>query len=1128
VSVARRLTHTLDRLVAIEAPLPVVGVRALLGHARPWMADSRRAVAGVVALALVASAASALAPLVVMHFVDAVADVAAAPVTGRAALLPPVLAALAALAAVELATAALPRLVDAHTGRVRLALDLALRARVTARIHQLPLAWHQRQSVGGTITRVNTAVSGLVAAVADLAFKAVPALAYLALAGAALVRLDWRLALVVCTLAPVPALIGLRAAPEQAQRDRALLAHWSATFGRWAEVLAGMRTVKGFAMEAAEERRFLDAVRAGNARVVRGAAKDARTAWWQGLAGAAARLAVACVGGWLVLRGHATVGVIVAGLQYVAGLFAPIQGLTGVYATVRRAGVAVETVSAILEAPDALADAPGARDLVVTAGAVEFRHVSFGYDAARPVLHDVSLVVHPGETVALVGPSGCGKTTLVSLLERLHAPTCGRILIDGQDVGAVTQRSLRRQVGTVVQDVHLFRDTVLANITYGCPGATRADAEGAARAAHAHEFILRLPQGYDTVVGERGAGLSGGQRQRLAIARALLKNPPILVLDEATSALDHESEALVQAALARLTRGRTTIVVAHRVSTVVDADRIVVLRDGHVEDVGTHAELLARGGYYARLFARHARGGLVEPAGGAAGDAGGDSGRARQPPTPGRCRWPERAATAPSATAPACRPPRRRPTLPGVAPLPAVPADLPWLAVASAALGVHATAAGALLALDARNPRVRAYAGFAGALCLWLALAAAQATGRAPAGVLPATSAAAHLLPAAFLAFALRLRGAVTTARLGALAAVAVLAAPFAVTGSPWHREAAAVAVARDRVGRGRRARRAHAGAGRRHRRGERRPRAAAAARRARRAARRHRARPARRRRARRVAAHPGRRVGGAGARPRRRHAVPALRARRARRAHRRARPRRGGARAPRPARRDRRDRGARGAQPAHRHPLARPAPRRRRGGGARAAGALRGPHRQRGRPARRFVGGMLALARRDAIGDASGDRPGGAPEPAPSTDVRALFDDVEALVAARLARRGVRLDATTTVAALAAPRGPLAQILLNLLLNAIEHSPAGARVHVHAEALAHGAARLTVRDRGPGLPPDAADTLFTPFAPGARGTGLGLALVRRVADAHGWRVEAANEAEGGARFDLVLPTGMP
>jgi ATP-binding cassette, subfamily B, bacterial len=207
--------------------------------------------------------------------------------------------------------------------------------------------------------------------------------------------------------------------------------------------------------------------------------------------------------------------------------------------------------------------------------------------------------------VALVGPSGCGKTTLVSLLARLYAPTAGRVLVDGLDVRECTQQSLRRQVGTVMQDVHLFNDTILANITYGSEGATREQAEAAARAANAHEFIERLPAGYDTLLGERGAGLSGGQKQRIAIARALLKDPPILVLDEATSALDNESEALVQLALRALTQGRTTLVVAHRLSTVVDADRIVVLRHGRVEAQGTHTELLARGGYYARLFTRH-------------------------------------------------------------------------------------------------------------------------------------------------------------------------------------------------------------------------------------------------------------------------------------------------------------------------------------------------------------------------------------------------------------------------------------------------------------------------------------------------------------------------------------------
>ncbi len=276
--------------------------------------------------------------------------------------------------------------------------------------------------------------------------------------------------------------------------------------------------------------------------------------------------------------------------------------------------MSLEAVTSILDAPDPVAAAPGAPDLVVTQGAVTFDRVCFDYGDGRPVLRDVSLAIAPGQTVAFVGPSGCGKTTLVSLLERLHAPTTGRVLVDGADLRACTRASLRRQVGTVMQDVHLFNDTLLANITYGTPGATREQAEAAARAANAHEFIRQLPQGYDTVVGERGAGLSGGQKQRIAIARAVLKDPPILVLDEATSALDNDSEAQVQAALRRLTRGRTTLVVAHRLSTVVDADRIVVLREGRIDAVGSHAELLAQGGWYAQLFARHARGAAGEAA----------------------------------------------------------------------------------------------------------------------------------------------------------------------------------------------------------------------------------------------------------------------------------------------------------------------------------------------------------------------------------------------------------------------------------------------------------------------------------------------------------------------------------
>jgi ATP-binding cassette subfamily B protein len=247
-------------------------------------------------------------------------------------------------------------------------------------------------------------------------------------------------------------------------------------------------------------------------------------------------------------------------------------------------------------------DPPGAGELRVTAGSVRFERVSFAYDAERPILHDLGFEIPAGKTVAVVGPSGAGKSTLARLLYRFYDVSGGAITIDGQDIRQVTQASLRRAIGIVPQDTVLFNDTVEYNIAYGRPGASRAEVEAVARAAHIHDFIAATPKGYDTMVGERGLKLSGGEKQRVAIARTLLKNPPILIFDEATSALDSANERAIQAELRAVSHGKTALVIAHRLSTVVDAHEIVVLEAGCIVERGAHAELLARGGRYAQMW----------------------------------------------------------------------------------------------------------------------------------------------------------------------------------------------------------------------------------------------------------------------------------------------------------------------------------------------------------------------------------------------------------------------------------------------------------------------------------------------------------------------------------------------
>jgi ATP-binding cassette subfamily B protein/subfamily B ATP-binding cassette protein MsbA len=301
-----------------------------------------------------------------------------------------------------------------------------------------------------------------------------------------------------------------------------------------------------------------------------------------------------------VMRGEMTVGAIVLFISYLASLYAPIEAIMYTGSTVQNAAGSARRILEILRTPPGVIDKPNAAPLRSANGHVQFENVSFNYVEGQPVLRNVSLSVEAGETIALVGPTGAGKSTLVSLVPRFFDPTEGRVLIDGQDLRDVQLASLRSQVALVLQEPFLFPLTVAENIAYGRPDASRTEIEAAARAAKADEFICRLPQGYDTVLGERGANLSGGERQRLTIARALLKDAPILILDEPTTALDAATEALILEAVRALIRGRTTFIIAHRLATVQHADRIVVLQDGAVVESGTHHQLVRQNGLYRR------------------------------------------------------------------------------------------------------------------------------------------------------------------------------------------------------------------------------------------------------------------------------------------------------------------------------------------------------------------------------------------------------------------------------------------------------------------------------------------------------------------------------------------------
>jgi ATP-binding cassette subfamily B protein/subfamily B ATP-binding cassette protein MsbA len=368
--------------------------------------------------------------------------------------------------------------------------------------------------------------------------------------------------------------------------------------------LSAIPMVQAFAREEAEHARYRAYADDAVAAYGRATAADMQFKLFVGLVTAAGTAAIMWYGAREALAGRITAGTILVFLAYLASLYAPLNTMIYTASTVQAAAANADRIAEILDTPPDVADAPYAAPATLT-GCVRYEHVTFGYEPGRPVLRDVSFEAAPGSVTAIVGATGAGKTTLVNLLVRFFDPWAGRVTVDGCDVRSLRVRNLREQVAVVLQDPFIFPLTVADNIAYGRPAAGRDEIAAAAAAANADEFIRRLPHGYDTVVGEGGATLSGGEKQRLAIARAFLKNAPLLILDEPTSALDVVTESRVLDALDRLVRGRTTFIIAHRLSTVQRADRILVLDRGRLVEQGRHEELLRRGGPYARLHRAH-------------------------------------------------------------------------------------------------------------------------------------------------------------------------------------------------------------------------------------------------------------------------------------------------------------------------------------------------------------------------------------------------------------------------------------------------------------------------------------------------------------------------------------------
>ncbi|MEE4120112.1 MAG: ABC transporter ATP-binding protein/permease [Paracoccaceae bacterium] len=482
-----------------------------------------------------------------------------------------------------------------------------LALRTFTHIHRLSLRYHISRKTGALSRVMERGVKGVQFLLRFMVFSIGPLILELLLIAAILVTLfDWTFLAVLAVTIAVYVWFTFTVTEWRLQIRREMNEQDERANQRAIDSLLNFETVKYFGAAGREAARYDVAMEGFESASIRTTTSLAALNTGQALivnAGVAGVMVMAALG---VMRGDYTVGEFVMVNSYMLQIVLPLNFLGTVYREIRQSLLDMGQMFDLLDQPAEVVDRPGARPLRVRGGEVVFDAVRFAYEPDRQILKGVSLGAGPGETLAIVGPTGSGKSTIGRLLFRFYDVTGGAVRIDGQNVRDVTQESLHAAIGVVPQDTVLFNDSIWYNIAYGRPDATRDEVEAAARAAEIHDFVLGLPAGYDTLVGERGLKLSGGEKQRVGIARTILKDPPILLLDEATSALDTGTEQAIQASLRRMGEGRTVIAIAHRLSTIVDADRIAVLEAGEVVEQGSHAELLARGGRYARLWRRQA------------------------------------------------------------------------------------------------------------------------------------------------------------------------------------------------------------------------------------------------------------------------------------------------------------------------------------------------------------------------------------------------------------------------------------------------------------------------------------------------------------------------------------------